>query len=306
MEWLNYHHLQYFWTVAREGSLARASTELRLSQSALSGQIKVLEKSLGENLFVKSGRRLMLSETGRMVYRYADEIFNIGKELQDTLKDRPKGRPLRLTVGVADVVPKLIARHLLEPALRLSTPVRMICKEDKPDRLLAELALHELDVILTDAPASTHIKVKAFNHLLGDCDVTFLARHELASDYATDFPASLNRSPMLLPSENSALRRSLDHWFDEHDIHPKIVGEFDDNALLNVFGQIGLGLFPTPSVIVHEVKQQFQVDVVGRIPDVRQRFYAVSVERRIAHPAAAAICHEEHAILTSGTKMKKS
>lgn len=298
MDWLNYHHLLYFWVVAREGSLARASAELRLSQSAISGQIKALENSLGEKLFVKSGRRLMLSETGRMVYAYAQEIFTIGKELQDTLSDRPRGRPLRVTVGIADVVPKLVARHLLEPALRLPGPVRMICREDKPERLLAELALHELDVILTDAPASTHIKVKAFNHLLGECDITFLAKSETAERCRAGFPSSLHREPVLLPSENTALRRSLDHWFDENGIRPRVVGEFDDNALLNVFGQLGLGLFPAPSLFEDEVKRQFLVESAGRLPDVRQQFYAVTVERRIINPAAAAIYREAQKMMS--------
>ena len=302
MEWLNYHHLLYFWTVAREGSLARAGSELHLSPSALSGQIRVLENSLGEKLFVKSGRRLMLSETGRMVYRYADEIFRLGKELQDTLKDRPIGRPLRVTVGVADVIPKLIARELLEPALRLSGSVQLVCREDKPDKLLAELALHELDVILMDAPASSHVKVKAFNHLLGECDIFFLAKKKFISSYQSTFPSSLNGAPMLLPSENTALRRSLDHWFEENDIRPQIMGEFDDNALLNVFGQMGIGLFPTPSIIVEEVKRQFRVEVVGRLPEVRQRFYAVTVERRLMNPAAAAICHEAQKYLSRGAE----
>jgi LysR family transcriptional regulator, transcriptional activator of nhaA len=302
MEWLNYHHLLYFWLVAREGSLARASSELHLSQSAISSQIRVLENSLGEKLFVKSGRRLMLSETGRMVYRYADEIFTLGKELQDTLKDRPMGRPLRVTIGVADVVPKLIARELIEPALRLPGPVRLICRDDKPDRLLAELALHELDVILMDAPASTHVKVKAFNHLLGECDIIFLAKPEIISRYKAKFPSSLNGAPVLLPSENTALRRTLDHWFEENDIRPQIVGEFEDNALLNVFGQMGMGLFPTPSIIADEVKRQHQVEVVGRLPDVLQRFYAVTVERRLVHPAAVAICHEARNILSRGAE----
>lgn len=302
MEWLNYHHLLYFWYVAREGSLARASAELGLSQSAVSGQIRALENSLGEKLFVKSGRRLMLSETGRMVYRYAGEIFSLGRELQDALKDRPVGRPLRVTVGVADVVPKLIARELLEPALRLPGSIRLICREDKPDRLLAELALHELDVILTDAPASAHIKVKAFNHLLGECDIVFLAKPDLASRYRSGFPSSLTGAPLLLPSENTALRRSLDHWFEENDIRPQIVGEFDDNALLNVFGQRGMGLFPASSLLVEELKRLFQVEAVGRLPEVHQRFYAVTVERRLVHPAAVAICHEARKLLSRGAE----
>lgn len=302
MEWLNYHHLLYFWYVAREGSLARASAELGLSQSAVSGQIRALENSLGEKLFVKSGRRLMLSETGRMVYRYAGEIFSLGRELQDALKDRPVGRPLRVTVGVADVVPKLIARELLEPALRLPGSIRLVCREDKPDRLLAELALHELDVILTDAPASAHIKVKAFNHLLGECDIVFLAKPDLASRYRSGFPSSLTGAPLLLPSENTALRRSLDHWFEENDIRPQIVGEFDDNALLNVFGQRGMGLFPASSLIVEELKRLFLVEAVGRLPEVHQRFYAVTVERRLVHPAAVAICHEARKLLSRGAE----
>lgn len=302
MEWINYHHLLYFWVVAREGSLARAGAELHLSQSAISGQIRALEISLGEKLFVKNGRRLMLSETGRMVYRYADEIFTLGKELQDTLKDRPMGRPLRVTIGVADVVPKLIARELIEPALRHPGPVRLICRDDKPERLLAELALHELDVILMDAPAPTHVKVKAFNHLLGECDIFFLARPELASHYKDTFPTSLNGAPVLLPSENTALRRALDHWFEENDIRPQVVGEFEDNALLNVFGEMGMGLFPTPSLIVEEVKRQHRVEIAGRLPDVRQRYYAVTVERRLVHPSAVAICHEARKLLSRGAE----
>lgn len=302
MEWLNYHHLLYFWLVAREGSLAGAGAQLRLSQSAISGQIRALENSLGEKLFVKSGRRLLLSETGRMVYRYANEIFTLGRELQDTLKDRPMGRPLRVTIGVADVVPKLIARELIEPALRLPGPVRLICREDKPDRLLAELALHELDVILTDAPASTHVKVKAFNHLLGECDIVFLAKPEVVPNYKDQFPSSLNGAPVLLPSENTALRRALDHWFEENDIRPQIVGEFEDSALLNVFGQMGMGLFPAASIIADEVKRKYQVETVGGLTDVRQRFYAVTVERRLMHPAAVAICHEARKLLLRGAE----
>jgi len=298
MEWINYHHLLYFWVVAREGSLARAGAELHLSQSAISGQIRALEQSLGEKLFVKNGRGLMLSETGRMVYRYADEIFTLGKELQDTLKDRPMGRPLRVTIGVADVVPKLIARELIEPALRLPGPVRLTCREDKPERLLAGLALHDLDVILMDAPASTHVKVKAFNHLLGECDIFFLAAPGLVSQYKDTFPQSLNGAPVLLPSENTALRRTLNHWFEENGIRPQVIGEFEDNALMNVFGETGMGLFPVPSPIAGEIKRQHQVETAGRLPEVRQQFYAVTVERRLVHPAAVAICHEARKILS--------
>jgi LysR family transcriptional regulator, transcriptional activator of nhaA len=302
MEWINYHHLLYFWVVAREGSLARAGAELHLSPSAISGQIRSLEHSLGQKLFAKNGRGLMLSETGRMVFRYADEIFTLGKELQDTLKDRPMGRPLRVTIGVADVVPKLIARELIEPALRLPGPVRLTCRDDKPERLLAELALHELDVILMDAPASTHVKVKAFNHLLGECDIFFLAAPGLVQHYRDGFPHSLNGAPVLMPSENTALRRTLNHWLEENGIRPQVIGEFEDNALMNVFGETGMGLFPTPSLIVEEVKRQHRVDAVGRLTEVRQQYYAVTVERRLVHPAAVAICHEARKILSQGAE----
>lgn len=303
MAWLNYHHLFYFWTVAREGSLARASAELNLSQSAISGQLKVLENSLDQKLFRKSGRRLELSETGRMVYRYADEIFLLGKELQDTLSDRPVGRPLRVTVGVADVVPKRIARELLEPAFRLPYPIRLVCREDKPERLLAELALHELDVVLMDDPVSSHVKVKAFNHLLGECEIAFLAKKEVFSKYKRAFPSSMNGAPVLLPSENTALRRSLEHWFKKNDVRPLIIGEFDDNALLNVFGQTGMGLFPAPFPIVDEIKKYFQVEIIGKVKDVRQRFYAVTVERRLMHPAVVAICNNAKKVLAGGLKI---
>jgi LysR family transcriptional activator of nhaA len=302
MEWLNYHHLFYFWTVARKGGLSGASAVLHLSQSAISGQIKSLENALDQKLFNKSGRRLVLSETGRMVYRYADEIFKLGKELQDTLSDRPVGRPLRVTVGIADVIPKRIARELIEPALRLPAAVHLVCKEDKPERLLAELALHELDVVLMDDPGSAHVKVKAFNHILGECDIAFLAKKDMVPKYKRGFPASLNGAPVLLPSENTALRRSLDHWFKENDIRPSIIGEFDDNALLNVFGQIGMGLFPAPSPVINEIRKYFQLEIVGRIKDVRQRFYAVTVERRLLHPAVVAICSNAGKILSGSAE----
>ena len=302
MEWLNYHHLLYFWLVAREGSLAGASAELRLSQPALSGQIRKLEGSLGEKLFVKSGRRMVLSETGRMVFRYADEIFTLGREMQDTLKDRPVGRPIRVTVGIANVIPKTVVREMLEPALKLPGPIRLVCREDRPDRLLAELAMHELDVVLSDAPASSQIKIKAFNHLLGECDMVFLGSPDIAARFRKNFPASLGGAPMLLPMENTALRRALDHWFEENGIRPQIVGEFDDSALMFVFGRSGAGIFPVASIIADEVTSQFNVRVVGRLKEVSQRFYAITVERRLVHPAAVAICHEARKLLSRGAE----
>lgn len=290
MEWVNYHHLLYFWLVAREGGLAGASAELGLAQSTISKQVHLLEDALGERLFEKSGRRLVLTESGQLVFRYADEIFSLGREMLDTLRGRPAGRPMRVTVGIADVVSKLIAERVLATTMQLPEPVRLICKEDRPDRLIADLALHELDVVLTDAPANPNVKVRAFNHLLGESEIMFFGRDELAEEYAPGFPASLHGAPMLLPGENSVLRRSLEQWFEAWGVRPNIVGEFDDSALLKVFGLRGVGLFPAASVIAAEVGVQYQVQAVGKVPEVRERLYAITVERRIKHPAVVAIC----------------
>ena len=220
MEWLNYHHLLYFWNVAREGGLTRACAKLLLAPSTVSKQIHELEDVLGHQLFKKSGRRLVLTESGRVTYRYAEEIFGLGRELQSTLKDRPVGRPMRLSVGVADVVPKLIAQRVLESARSLREPVRLVCREDKPDRLIAELALLNLDVILTDSPAPPHVNVKAFSHLLGEYSITFFGKPEAASRLSAGFPGSLNGAPLLLPTENTMLRRSLDLWLSSSDLRP--------------------------------------------------------------------------------------
>jgi LysR family transcriptional activator of nhaA len=301
MEWVNYHHLLYFWFVAREGSLARACVELRLAQSTVSKQIHLFEQVLGHDLFAKSGRRLVLTESGRVVFRYADEIFGLGREMLDTLRDRPVGRPLRVTVGIADVVPKLIAERVLTPALKLTGPVRLICREGKPDRLLIDLVLHELDVILTDAPASPNVNVRAFSHLLGESEIAFFGRADLATRCRRGFPASLHGAPVLLPTENTVLRRSLDQWFEAQGVRPNVVGEFEDNALLKVFGFRGAGLFPAASVIAKEVEAQYKVRSIGKVPNVRERLYAVTVERRIKHPAVVAICETAKALVFGDT-----
>jgi LysR family transcriptional regulator, transcriptional activator of nhaA len=289
MEWLNYHHLLYFWTVARLGSVSRATEELYIAQPTISAQIRTLEESLGEKLFTRVGRNLALTEVGRTVFRYADEIFSLGRELGDTLKGRSVGRPIRFVVGIADVMPKLVAYRLLEPALRLADPVRLVCHEDKTERLLAELAVHGLDLVLADAPIGPTVKVRAFNHLLGDCAVSIFAAGKLAGTYRRRFPQSLDGAPFLLPTENTALRRSLDQWFEAEKIRPLVVGEFEDGALLNVFGQSGTGLFAGPSAIEPEIKRQYGVQVIGRIDALRERFYAISVERKLKHPAVLAI-----------------
>jgi len=292
MDWLNYHHLFYFWTVAREKTLAAASTQLRLAPSTISEQIRALEVALGEKLFVRSGRGLVLTEMGQVVLRYAEDIFALGNELQDAIKGRPLGRPLKLLVGIADVVPKLVARRLLEPALKLAEPVHLICRENKPERLLAELVMHELDVVITDAPVSPAVRVKVFNHLLGESGIVFLGTKKLVSNYRQGFPKSLDRVPMILPTENTTLRRSLEQWFTTIGIRPKVVGEFEDSALLKVFGQSGLGVFPISSVVATEVQREFNLQMIGKLNAVRERFYAISIERKLKHPAVVAISEE--------------
>ncbi len=289
MEWLNYHHLLYFWTVARAGSISRAREELRLAQPTISGQLRTLEAQLGEKLFVKSGRGLALTDVGRVVYQYADEIFSLGRELTDVLRGRPRGRPARLHVGVSDAVPKLIAYRMLAPALRLGEPVKLICDEDKPERLVAALSSHALDLVLSDAPLTAAIRVKAYNHLLGSCGVSVFAAAPLAARYRKRFPASLDGAPFLLPTETSTLRRSVDQWFDSQGVRPALVGEFQDSALLQTFGTAGEGLFLAPSAIEQEVEGYYRVKLVGRIDSIVERFYAISVERRLKHPAVVAI-----------------
>lgn len=289
MEWLNYHHLLYFWTVARTGGVSAASAELRLAQPTISGQLRMLEEHFGEKLFHRVGRRLELTDVGRLVYRYADEIFTLGRELTDAVRGRPTGRPLRVAVGVADQVPKLIAYRLMEPALKLAEPVRLVCHENKTERLLADLAVHALDLVLTDAPLDPTIKVRAFSHLLGECGTTIFAARALADRHRRRFPQSLDGAPFLLPTDNTVLRRSLDQWFAQHDVRPVVVSEFADSALLNAFGERGVGCFAAPTAIEAEVKRQYGVQVIGRIEQVRERFYAISVERRLKHPAVVAI-----------------
>jgi LysR family transcriptional regulator, transcriptional activator of nhaA len=290
VEWLNYHHLFYFWTVAKEGSIARAGEKLSLTQATISAQISAFERNLGEKLFNRVGRRLVLTETGRLAFRYAEDIFALGREFIDTLKGRPTGQPLRFRVGIADVVPKLIAQRLLEPAFQIAQPVRLACHEGKTESLLAQLILHELDLVLTDSGAGSGIKVKAFNHLLGECGLSIFAEKATAKRYRRGFPRSLHGAPFFLPTDHTAIRRSLNQWFDDQGIQPVIVAEFDDSALLKVFGQLGKGLFAAPSAIDAEVKQQYGVALIGRLTDVRERFYAISVERKLKHPAVIAIC----------------
>lgn len=289
MEWLNYHHLLYFWTVAKRGSIARACEDLRLAQPTISGQLRALEDSLGEKLFVRQGRRLVLTEAGKVVYRYAEEIFTLGSELTDVLKGRPRNRPMRLIVGISDLIPKLIAYRVLQPALSLKGGVHIECYEDTPEKLLVRLSAHELDLVLTDAPAHAAVRVRVFNHLLGSSRVALFASPPLANFYRKRFPKSLTGAPFLLPMKNSALRQILDDWFEGHEIQPRIIGEFQDTALLTVFGQAGAGIFGLPTAIEGEVRARYRVSKLGELDGRGAEYYAISAERRIKHPAATVI-----------------
>ena len=289
MDWLNYHHLLYFWMVAKEGSVTAAAAALRLSQPTISGQVKMLEEALGERLFRRVGRNLELTEMGKVAYRYADEIFSLGQELKDVFAGRTERKAERLTVGVSDLLPKLVLHRLLEPAMKLDPPIRVVCREDKTERLLAELAIHDLDLVLAETPIAGQASVRAFNHLLGESDVSLFAKAPLARKYRGGFPESLDGAPLLVPTENTLLRRSLDHWFADLGVRPRVVAEFEDSALLKAFGSEGAGLFPGPTAIEQEICDVYRVKVVGRTHEVVERFYAITVERRIKHPAVRLI-----------------
>ena len=287
MDWLNYHHLFYFWTVARTGSVSRASEELRLSSPAISNQIKSLEESLGEKLLERSGRGLVLTDMGRIAMRYADEIFSLGREFTDTMKDLPTGRPIRFCVGIADVLPKLIAFHLLEPALKTKLPIRIVCREDRPDHLLADLSMHDVDIVLNDAPIGSGAVSRIHSQLLVESGVGFFSRD---ARWRKGFPGSLDGAPFLLPTENTALRRSLDEWFYSEKISPKLVGEFADFALLRVFAEEGYGLLAAPLIIEKQVCN-YGLRKIGQTNAIRTRYYAIFIDRKVQHPCVAAICN---------------
>jgi LysR family transcriptional regulator, transcriptional activator of nhaA len=286
---LNYHHLYYFWTVAKEGSVTQAARRLFVSQSTVSGQLAQLEEQIGEPLFERRGRNLQLTEAGRIAFSYADEIFPLGNELLRTLKGQHQPELLNLAIGVANVLPKLVVYRFLQPVSRLKEKIRLIFSEDRLDQLLADLALHRLDVVFSDEPASGGTGTRIYNHLLGECDTAFFARPELARKIKAGFPRSLNKAPVLLPSRGTALRRSIEHWFESEKIAPQILGEFDDSALLKIYGQAGVGAFAAPSIISKEIMRQYNVVKLGPVTQVRERFYAISMERKLKHPAVVAI-----------------
>lgn len=299
MKWINYNHLFYFWTVAREGGIVRAAEELLVSQPTISVQIKELEAAVGHKLFERVGRGLQLTDAGRIAFNYANEIFSLGQEMANALEHQPAERPLRLSVGILDAIPKPVVRQLLEPALRLAQPVRLICREDKADRLLVDLAARRTDVVLSDAPIGSGLQVQGFNHLLGESGVSFFASRSLAAKLKRDFPRSLTAAPLLLPTDHTQLRRSLNLWFDSKRIHPVVAGEFDDSALMFWFGQSGAGVFPASSIMESTIQRELGVRVVGRVAEVRERFYAISVDAKLKHPAVVAVCEAAKKLLSA-------
>lgn len=289
LEELNFSHLLYFWTVARDGSIASACERLKLSQPTISMQIRKLEKAVGQRLFERSGRSLVLTAVGRTVYDYADEMFLLGQELLGTLRGLPGKRSGRLHVGIPTFMTKLIAYRLLEPVLHLPDPVHLICHEAELDELVLGLGKHKYDVILTDTPVHSASSVRCFDHPLGDCDIALCGTGPIAARYRDRFPQSLDGAPFLLPTVVTDIRRSLDRWFDSVPIAPRIVGEFDDSALMKEFGSGGIGVFPVPSAVLPEVMSQYNVELIGRLPKTRLRYFAVTTERKLTHPAIALI-----------------
>ncbi len=303
---LNYHHLHLFRQVARQENLTKASKILGLTPQTVSTQVRDLEEALNEKLFDRVGRKLILTDIGRVVLGYAEEIFSTGQELQEVLRGQVTERPLKLLVGVANMLPKLIVHKLIEPALRDSGAVRVVCHEGSPEQLLVELTAHRLDVVLSDSPIRPQEGVKAYNHALGNCGVTFMAPRKVAERLRKNFPSSLNGEPVLLPTDDAALRRALDAWFNRNGIHVRISGEFEDSALLKAFGQAGVGFFAIPQVIEQEVARQYNVESFGSPDGVSEKFYAISVERRLRHAGTVAICKAARSELFAKQIMKKS
>jgi LysR family transcriptional activator of nhaA len=287
MEWLNYHHLRYFWTVAKEGSLKQASDKLHVSQPSISAQLSELEEVLGEKLFRRSGRSKVLTDAGQVAFRYADEIFGLGRELVNAIQQRPTARALRLYVGVADSFPKLLTNDLLKPVLGMAQPVHVICREGKLEDLLGQLAAHRLDIVLADEPASSSTKVRTFNHPLSESAASFCAAGKLAVALKRGFPQSLHEAPALLPSDNTTLRRALEAWFRGLGIRPRVVAEFEDLALMKVMAAEGRGFIALPSVVAAEAVHRYGFRVLGTSEQCRVRFHAITAERRLAHPAVA-------------------
>ena len=286
---LNYRQLHYFWVVAKTGSIVRACEQLNLTPQTISGQISLLEHTYGIELFRRVGRQLELTEAGRQTLPYAEQMFQLGGELELMLRAQPNEQQILFRVGVADVVPKSIVYRLIAPTMELSEPLRITCREDKLERLLADLAIQRLDLVISDSPMPSHLDIKGYSQKLGECGISFFATAELAARYGQDFPRSLHGAPLLIPGPETVVRSRLQRWFAEQQIQPKIVGEFDDSALMQAFGQSGSGIFIGPSVIADEVKRQYGVELIGQTDAVTESFYAISVERKVKHPGIVAI-----------------
>lgn len=293
MEWLNYHHLRYFWTVARKGGVRKAAEELHVSQPSISAQLRLLEESLGQKLFRRSGRNLVLTETGQLVLNYADEIFSAGRELMNAVKQRPGKHPVRVNIGLTDAFPKLIAFQILRAAFRFEAAVHMICREGEIGPLVSHLQAHRLDIVLADEPASSTLKAKTFNHKLGRSGVTFCAVPPLAATLRRNFPKSLDGAPALLPTQNMGMRAALETWFDSKGIRPRVVGEFEDSALMEVCSTGGRGFTAVHTVVDRAALKHYGLRVIARVDECGTDFYAITAERRVKHPAAVAIT--EHA-----------
>jgi LysR family transcriptional activator of nhaA len=285
---INFRHLYYFWVVAKEGGITRAAKRLNLAIQTISTQLAQLEASLGKSLFTQQGRRLVLTEPGRLALAYADQIFMLGEQMQEALGEADSART-RLTVGISDSLPKLTAYKLLEATTLLDKPVRLVCYEDQFEALLGDLALHKLDVVLTDRAVDAGTALRVFSHQLFESETIIVGAPPLVERWGKDFPENLNGAPFLLPTRNNALRGKIDEWFDTHGVRPDVVGEFEDNALLNTFGRRGLGLFFAPAALASDIEEQFGAVLAGPVPQVREQFYAISNERKIQHPAVEAI-----------------
>jgi len=286
---LNLKHLRYFWAVASQGSIARAAETLFLTPQTISGQLTELEKQVGSKLLQRDGRQLVLTDTGRLVFSYADEMFRLGLELQDVLAGRTPGSVITFKVGVAMVVPKLLAYRVLEPVLQMPEPVNLVCHEAPLVDLLADLSVHKVDVVLADAPINPTLNIRAYNHPLGESGITFFGVARQADELRENFPASLDGRPILMPSETSSLRRNLEGWFERQGIEPLVVAEFEDRALMKAFGERGVGVFTSPTAVEDDVLSKYGVEVIGRTDEIKERFYLISPERRIKHPAVTAI-----------------
>ncbi len=289
MAFLNYHHLRYFWATVKEGGVTKASRKLHVTQPTVSGQIRELENVFEQPLLDRDSQKLVLTEAGQICFRYADKIFELGRDLVDELKGHPSDKPFDLTVGLANSVPKLLAHRLLQPALGLPAMTRVKCFEDRLEGLIDELVSHHLDLVIADAPQPPTHKQKVYNHLLGESTVLLFASERLSMTYRRGFPKSIDGAPMLLPTQNTSMRRSVDAWFADLGVSPNIVGEFEDPALMKVFGEAGAGIFPALAAVEADVRRLCDVRVLGPMEGVVERFYAISAERRVKHPGVAAL-----------------